>query len=276
MPTYSSTLTRHLAAYKTARLGVKEAGIFLHKGREVRHGHILPKELKWLNILEPVRAEVRAFVESNSKLRLHKYFHHLNSSQAFALNLFFPFFEREASSHLLAAMGLEGAVKRWQPELIADAAEGTNVDVAWASPEGAWTYCEVKLSEQEFGLASGAKRHHVKLAEIYGPVLRAHCSAEMLEPGRFFSNYQIFRNLWLAARELQSSVVFLLPSQNEALWQPLQTVKDCLQGALAQRFHIVSIERVLQNLASDEVLDPRLRWYAELLAEKYVLSPAAA
>lgn len=272
MSTYAKELHRHLAAYKASRLGVKEAGVFIHKGKEVRHGHILPKDLKWLNILEPFRAEVREFVEAHPEIRLHKYFHHLNSSQALALNLFFPLFEGGTSSRLLRALGIKGSVKRWQPELVPDANEGTNVDIAWQDQNDAWTYCEVKLSEQEFGLAKGDQRHHAKLADIYGPVLGPHCSAELLEPQRFFANYQILRNVWLAARETSSTVVFLLPSQNEALWRPLVEVKASLKPALAKRVHVAGMEHVLHELASDRSLQPRFAWYAELLAEKYVPS----
>ena len=45
MTTYAQIIQRHLAAYKTSRLGVKEAGTFAHSGREVHRAHILPKEL---------------------------------------------------------------------------------------------------------------------------------------------------------------------------------------------------------------------------------------
>ncbi len=163
MPTFTKELQKHLTAYKSSRLGVREAGIFLHKGKEVRHGHILPKDLKWLNILEPFRSEIREYLNARREIRLHKYFHHLNSSQAFALNLFFPFFEGGASSALLRALGTNGSVSNWLFELVPDAEEGTNVDISWKDTNGSWTYCEVKLSEQEFGKAKGEERHYSKL-----------------------------------------------------------------------------------------------------------------
>ncbi len=93
MSTYSKTLQKHLTQYKHDRLGVKEAGIYLHQGREIRCGHILPKDLKWLNLMESHRSEIRTYLDAHKDVKLHKYFHHLNSSQAFALNLFYPYFE---------------------------------------------------------------------------------------------------------------------------------------------------------------------------------------
>ena len=87
MATYQQILQRHLATYKATRLGVKEAGTFVHNGRELHYAHILPKDLRWLNVLEPIRAEVREYIELHRDLKLHKYFHHLNSSQAFAFSV---------------------------------------------------------------------------------------------------------------------------------------------------------------------------------------------
>jgi hypothetical protein len=54
---YNQELKRHLVAYKHLRLGVKEAGVFLHKGKEVRLGHILPRELKWLTFSSHIGAK---------------------------------------------------------------------------------------------------------------------------------------------------------------------------------------------------------------------------
>jgi hypothetical protein len=275
MPTYAQIIQRHLAAYKTSRLGVKEAGTFVHNGKELHRAHILPKELRWLNILEPIRSEVRGYLDRHPDVKLHKYFHHLNSSQAFALNLFFPYFEQGASLALLEAMGTPGEFAGWQPEHVADATEGTNVDVMWFNPRGTKTFCEVKFSEQEFGVAKDDRRHHQKLEEIYRPVLAGQCAPELLEPPAFFSKYQLLRNVWLAARDTDSSVVFLVPRANSALWPQLAPFIKKLAPPLARRIHAVAIEDVLAALSLSKSA-PRLAWYAQLLQEKYVTPSAAA
>lgn len=273
MPTYAQILQRHLASYKTARLGVREAGVFVHKGREVHHAHILPKELRWLNILEPIRTEVREYLDRHPAVKLHKYFHHLNSSQAFALNLFFPYFEQGTSIALLHSMGLSGEAIDWQPEYIDNMAEGTNIDVMWHAQDGARTFCEVKLSEQEFGAAKDDRRHRQKLEEIYKPVLEGQCAPELLEPAAFFSKYQLLRNVWLAAKEPSASVVFLVPRANVALWPQLNPFIEQLAPSLGRRVHAVAIEDVLRTLASSDESPPYLAWYARLLQEKYVAHP---
>ncbi|MAT71163.1 MAG: hypothetical protein CMJ58_16755 [Planctomycetaceae bacterium] len=275
MSSYTQSLQRHLAAYKASRLGVKESGTFVRNGRERHYAHILPKELRWLNVLEQIRTEVREYLELHPEVKSHKYFHHLNSSQAFAINLFFPYFEQGAPSALLQAMGLSGEFAGWQPEHIADISEGTNVDVMWHAPSGAKTYCEVKLSEQEFGVARDDRRHRQKLDEIYKPVLFGQCAPELLEPRIFFAHYQLLRNVWLAAREPDASVVFLAPRANTALWSQLNPFIKQLAPSLRRRVHAVAIEDVLAQLVSSQKVPPQLAWYALLLQEKYVVSSAA-
>ena len=270
MASYSKRLVSHLASYKLERLAVEERGIYRHGGREIHYAHILPKALLWLNILEPYRSEIRQHARG---IKLHKYFHHLNSSQAFALNLFIPFFEVHPtdSPALIDALGMTGKVVRWAPEHVLDKEEGTNVDIAWLDQAKAWTYCEVKLSEQEFGQAAGEPRHPTKLACTYAPVLKDHCPPELFVPAAFSSSYQIMRNVWLAAQDPKSKVIFLMPRENSALWDPLHKVRECLSADLQSRIHAVSIEDVLRNLVSNESLRPELRVYASQLAEKYVL-----
>lgn len=276
MKNYARAIQKHLTWYKNERLGVRESGVYLHQGKEVHCGHILPRELKWLNLLEPFRREIRRVISDNGSVTLHKHFHHLNSSQAFALNLFSPFFEGGPSgaTRLLRALGASGEIAKWRPEHVVDASEGTNVDIAWSDGSGAWTYCEVKLSEPEFGKAAGEARHLAKLKSTYLPDLAPHCAPELLEPASFFANYQILRNVWLAARDATSSVVFLLPRQNEVLWAPLLGVRSALKPALAERVRVVAMEDVVEQLRCDSALPQRLAWYAEMLAEKYLLPPS--
>ena len=72
-------------------LGIDTPGEFNYRGKLVEREHILDGD-KWLNIPSGAREQVRVHVEAKG-IKLHRYFHHLNSSQAFALALFVPFFE---------------------------------------------------------------------------------------------------------------------------------------------------------------------------------------
>jgi hypothetical protein len=78
----------HLAQYKVHALGMQEDGLFHHRGRGIPKAHILPIVHRDRNILESYR--VRFWSSTYSQVRLHRFFHHLNSSQALCINLFYP------------------------------------------------------------------------------------------------------------------------------------------------------------------------------------------
>jgi len=264
---YQKTLERHLAEYKEERLGVREKGTFVHRGVERQYRHILPTSLKWLNIPEPFRKEVQEYVADHRDIKLHKYFHHLNSSQAFTLALFVPYMTQAPGALMRALRGSE--IEAWDLERVPDPQEGTNVDVWWRSA-GEETYCEVKLSEREFGPATDDTRHQRKLDSIYGPVLRGQVDNVLLESEAFFANYQILRNLWLAARagHEQDRVVFLLPQANERLVAQLEEVLTRVKRPLSSRVSVVPVETLLERLRKDTASG--LAWYAWWLQQKYV------
>ena len=80
MSKYNEALQQHLTRYKQDRLGIREDGNY--KGKP--YGHILPQALRYLNILEPIRHELQRYLQDHPQVKLHQFFHHLNSSQAFS------------------------------------------------------------------------------------------------------------------------------------------------------------------------------------------------
>jgi hypothetical protein len=269
---YQTKMARHLAAYRRRRLGLPEEtkGTYARPGGAPRaYGHILPRELKWLNIPESFRREVREHVRASPRIKLHKFFHHLNSSQAFALSTFFPYLTRK---RMFLAQALDVMpILRWDFEAIPDADENTHVDVWWTSPTGVMTYCEVKLSETAFGTAEDDPRHLRKLEQVYAPVLASHLDPELLEGKEFFKNYQILRNLWLAARSghERDKVLFLLPKANVRPVEQLDKILAKVRMPLKGRVKVVFVEALLETLVSDRS-PTGLGWYAEMLREKYV------
>ena len=246
---------------------MREKGTFVHRGVERQYRHILPASLKWLNIPEPFRKEVQEYLAGHRHIKPHKYFHHLNSSQAFALALFVPYLT-QAPEALMGALRFPPP-REWDLERVPDESEGTNVDVWWQSA-GAETYCEVKLSEREFGPATDDARHRRKLEAIYGPVLRKQVDDALLEPKAFFANYQILRNLWLAARpgHERDRVVFLLPEANVRLAAQLEAALGQVRRPLRSRASVVHVEPLLERLRKDATSG--LAWYAWWLQQKYV------
>jgi hypothetical protein len=271
MITYQTALKKHLVEYKANRLGIREAGVYRKTGRAYQH--ILPSNLRYLNLLESIRAEFRDYLRHKHEVRLHPDFHHLNSSQALAFNLFFPFLSAggEAARLIGEALGPGGDVREWHFEYVPDPDEGTNVDVAWRNSKKNWTFCEVKLSEGEFGSAKPDQRHEKKLREIYSPRLQGLVDEGLLEFGEFCRHYQLLRNISLLGTHPDSNVVFLIPEQNGALIPALKAVIGSLAASVQHRVHVSYLEKVLASLKNHRTLDPELKLYAAQLEEKYVV-----
>jgi hypothetical protein len=275
MSNYSEQLLKQLTEYKRTRLGISEDGIYARNSR--KYPHILPESQKWLNILEPFRSpNIQQYLEANRRIKLHGGFSHLNSSQAFAFNLFIPFFLEQIPGPLMDALGVSPDVTRWKPEYVPERKEGTNIDMAWWAPDGVPTYCEVKLTEREFGPAQKRKPEYLekytgKMAEFYVPDLVGKCPERFLEPKFFLDNYQIFRNIWFAAKDNKATVVFLMPKSNIRLWEQLDPIRSELNLSLKSRIRKIAIEDVLSALSAVSSPD-WVAGHARRLQEKYLLS----
>ena len=271
--TYQDRLNQHLAEYKRTTLGIREKGVFLYRGKKHRYDHILPAPSAWFNLLEGFRRPMQAFFEANPRIKRHRYFHHLNSSQAFAFNLFFPYFESGpvGASVLLRAVGQQATFRSWEPESIPVAEEETNVDVVWETDDGMKTFCEVKLSETEFGTAIDDAKHRRKLDTIYAPALTTHVAREFLARKSFFSAYQILRNVWQLTRSPKTTLMFLMPRANTKLWDQLERVLAQLSIRTVSRIAVVAIEDVISALRADDSCPQPLQGYAQQLRLKYVL-----
>ncbi len=271
MMTYQMALKKHLAEYKTNRLGVREAGTYRKTGRPYQH--ILPSNLRYLNLLESIRAEFRDYLRHNPAIRLHPDFHHLNSSQALTFNFFYPFLSGggEAASTMAQALGTGGDVREWHFEYVPDVEEGSNVDVVWQNSDEVWTFCEVKLSESEFGSAKPNQRREKKFQQIYSPRLHGLIDERLLEFKEFCRHYQLLRNISVLATHSDSHMVFLIPEQNDALGSVLKAALDSLAGSVRHRVHVAHLEKVLASIKTHTALTPELKVCAAQLEEKYVV-----
>jgi hypothetical protein len=269
---YQDDLKKHLADYKRRNLGISTPGVFRYRGRDVRRHHILPLANASANLLEEAEPAASAFLSVNPHKR-HRYFHHLNSSQAFAFNLFFPYFsgEPESASALLRALGQPGILAEWEPEVVPVADEGTNIDVLWTTTDGVRTFCEVKLSEAHFGNALDDDRHRAKLVDVYSEILTGHLEASRLERLVFFDAYQFNRNVWHMVRTDRSRLIFLLPRSNGGLWSRLQRLLSGVVSGTRKRISAVAIEDVIANLSADNQCSETLREYAQKLKHKYLI-----
>ena len=122
--TFHHHLTEHLARYKNDALQIPEKGLW--KG-EVERSHILPQALREHNVVPSIRASFWRYAdEKGLRHQLHRDFHHLTSSQAFAFNLFFPVVTHQyATNVVLSLVGLAAQSVEWEFEAVVDPREGT-------------------------------------------------------------------------------------------------------------------------------------------------------
>ena len=261
MNDYQARLTERLAQYKSQHLPRVDDGAWHHRGTAHSYQHILPKDNHRLNILSGIRDPFWLWFESvRPSVSLHQFFHHLNSSQAMAFNLFFPFLtDGTVDKRLLKALGIsDTADYSGCFENVVHPEENTNFDFYMESSEGRRIFFELKLSEEGFGSCADDERHQRKLREQYEPHLRRHVDEKWLEPKTFFANYQVMRNLSYLGRYPDSGVVFIFPKANERLRESEQTIKHVASNSLAPRVAIFYLEnlvaRILEAVADDEPL----------------------
>jgi hypothetical protein len=264
---YEQMLKRHLESYRLGRLGGVKSGELVSNGTTRPYGHILPTDLKWLNILEPFRHEIMEY-QVAAGLSLQQYFHHLNSSQALAFNLFIPFFQHARVA--LATALRTRPIQELHLEYCADPEERTQVDVLWTFDDGTCVYCDAKLSETTFGSVDGLGRYRRKLEETYRPVLEGQLAPAVWEDNGalFFKFYQVYLNLWLAARPGHNAdqVRFLLPQANTTLTDQLSEALELVRAGMRSRVQVIYLENVIRHLAER----PETAWYGRMLEEKYV------
>lgn len=269
---YRNNLVQHLQSYKKGQLGIEAPGFFRYRGVDVKRDHILPVSEKWANLLPAGQDVIRAYLDRHPAIVLHRYFHHLTSSQAFAFNLFIPFFEGgpNSSRALLRAFGQNGNLRNWKLEATPDRREGTNLDAWWQLQSGSETFCEVKLCEGQFGKCVVDARHSEKLRSIYEPRLRNHVAAELLTEEQFFPNYQVLRNIWHLVGSESAELIFLMPRGNIGLWLQLDAVLARVDEGVRSKVRAVAIESLLDHLRTDSDLPAAFVKLALQLQDKYV------
>lgn len=264
---YSELMKSHLGSYKTARLGITASG----KWRDREYRHILPQSDRMLNILEPIRSDFGDYLASHPDLKLHKDFAHLNSSQAACINLFLPLLTGKLAVEPRDQGPLPfstTSIASYRFEHVPNDIEGTNFDF-WARTENSQEiFCEFKLTEGEFGRARNDERHQQKLNDIYLPMLKGKVNPELLVPDRFFSHYQLLRNIAYADPSRSASVVFLVPRANERLVQPLAEMREWLSPTMRSLVSVLYLEDIVSQFRQS--LDRHLSAYFDAYAEKYL------
>lgn len=273
---YHSRLTAHFRAYRTRRLPGLPDGILHHGGVPLEYVHILPRERFELNILPVIRVRFWRWFEAQSgNVRLHHFFHHLNSAQALCFNLFFPFLAddgRTVDSRLLHALGI-GAQTAFSGkfETVLDKDENADFDFYLEAESGRKIFFDLKFSETQFGSCEDDERQGEKL-ELFRPHLHGHVDPQWFDEKTFFDNYHILRNISHLGCHADSRLFFVFPRTNENLVKSEETIAKIAAQAFGSRVNILYLEVLLDRILTLIKDDAALLEHFEEFGEKYVLT----
>jgi hypothetical protein len=267
---YDQLIKQHLADYKSKTLGIRRDGIWKRSGK--RYPHILPEDREILNILPAYREEFCGYFDDNG-IRLHKDFHHLNSSQAMCFNLFFPFLAEDKLGLLISVLSLPpNEIRNAEFEKVLEKSEGTNFDFFIEMVSGSRIFFEVKLSESDFGTAPSDTTHRKKLDETYRPRLIGKVMEQYLEESLFFHNYQILRNISYIGNNGADVLLFIFPRGNEKLAGMEQIMRrmvtDNFSGQVRINYLEDFVDRILESIDGK---DTRIVQHYNEFKKKYIL-----
>lgn len=220
-----------LADYKKNVLKIEENGIFRYRGKKYPKEHILPipsgksiqNIVKEYNVLKCLKG-VDFLIEKD----LHRYAHHLNSSQLMCYNFFRPYIIKEGSKTSLNDALIDLLSKYIAINQCDDAechfeyvqggeyeGEDTNFDFYLKSDETE-VFFEIKYTEAGFGKCEDDDRHKDKFARIYNGLIKK-CPAikdSITFNDEFRKNYQLFRNS-IRATGKNKYVIFMYDENNQ-------------------------------------------------------------
>lgn len=260
---FVDSICRHLDQYRTGTLGVEDAGTFSYRGKVIPKGHILPRLHRTLNILPEYRSQFLA--SDHGRISFHDLFHHLNSSQALCINLFYPLVA-ESELHLVADFLELPATSQLESRFekksdLEKAVRLTSFDFFLQSgPES--VFFEVKYTENGFGKATADGDHKDKFKATYKTLVN---NSEFLteacrEESFFLEHYQILRNLVHITST--SYVVFLFPSANTTVKRQADKARaDFLTDAGRKRMKIVFLEDLVAFLEGHTKHQHLARYY---------------
>jgi hypothetical protein len=277
---YPDKLRKQLKNYKEQEWPELAYGEWRYKGRLLRYPHILPADRYQLNILPGIRERFWEWFRTRKpKIKLHKYFHHLVSSQALCFNLFFPFLKEDGSavdSRLLQALGIEEKGRfTGYFEKVLEPIEKTNFDFYLKSGSAHEIFFELKLSESEFGACDCRDVYRRRLNDIYERLLENLVDRSWLKEETFFKHYQILRNVSYLSRGPKTKLFFVFPKANECLKAAEDTIRKIAFNGLGDRVTILYLEELIERILNVTKDDPALQQHFQEFKKKYVFPQAA-
>ncbi len=217
--TFRDVTCEHLAKYKVDELGIEENGLFSFRGKNIDMAHILPFRYHQLNILEEYRSRFFDSKYGPPHIKLHKYFHHLNSSQALCINFFYPLIAEDALGLVAKFLCITSATdltscfeKESEVEIVS---RRTSFDFHIRYSDTQDIFFEVKYTESGFAKERNDEEHKRKSKDTYRPLVEG--SPYLAETCRdeqvFLNHYQVLRNFVHVSQTRQFLTMVYLQSE---------------------------------------------------------------
>ncbi|MCK4798080.1 MAG: hypothetical protein KAT05_11905 [Spirochaetes bacterium] len=273
---YKDSILEGLIDYKKNEMEIEDPGIFRYRGRNLKKDHILPQEFISPNILEKYRESF--YASKLSSINFHRYFHHLNSSQAMCINLFLPFiFEKGLLKYLFSYLNLPAEKmdkaefeKKSDVEIMGRGGRKTNFDFFIQTKIGNKFYFEIKYTENGFASTHIDEKHIKKFSNTYSSLLtdNMYINEEYKSMDSFLSNYQIMRNLVHIAEKRY--VIFVIPKQNKKVYnQATEAERNILSATGKKYFKILTIEEFLNYILNLDLNNSLITEYFMEFKKKY-------
>ena len=257
MGSFQSKVKKHLGEYKKDILKTQEDGVFIYRGKEILYEHIIPSGKEHLNIIEKYRNDF--FASSFSKnMTFHRYFHHLNSSQAMCINCFYPLIKEQLLELVLKAVGINGSINynsndicfEKESELEKSFERKTNFDFYIKLDSEVKLFFEIKYTENGFGKAKLDKEHIDKFNSTYKSILEQNSAIEenFKSEETFLNNYQIMRNLLNINKN--SYVIFIYPDENKIVKEEALSAKRMIKCEWQNHFILFTWEEFIKKIES--------------------------
>jgi len=272
--TYQKEIKDWLSDYKKIHFNGFENGIW--KKNKKPYPHILPDKYKCDNLLSTYRD---SFCKSNyNSIKLHSDFHHLNSSQAMCINLFYPLIKEKKLDIIIKALNLYNdsvdynSVRFEKDSDIEQQSRPTSFDFYFRTKKGKKIHFEIKYTEQEFGRAKPDKEHIDKYESIY----KNSCSAinsDYCNRDSFLRNYQLMRNLIHLSDN--SYVVFIYPVNNKKIKKQAEFAKSNFVKFDFQQNVINLTWEQLMGFVDSNIADSKdLIFHMSEFKDKYKIKPS--
>jgi len=268
-------ILENLSNYKINILKEKINGIYIYnrngKRNELPLPYILPENKHYFknekNILSEIREDFLCSKYRN--IKPHRYFHHLNSSQAMCINFFYPLIKNQLLENILSFLNIDDTVDYDNVEFekyskIEKTGRKTNFDFYIKTKKGINLFFEIKYTERKFGSAKNDEHHRNKFKSDYMPALKksTHISEPYHDEKLFFENYQVLRNILNIDKN--SYVIFLYLKDNEKLKDKCNEIKTkILNNELKYNFKDIDwfelYDYIIKKL--DETENSELEYY---------------